>query len=110
MTFEFVITSSDREVAKPDPRLFREASGAARNSCRRDTARRGPLVYLGMSSERSRSGWERPSTEVSGAGRTGTRHGDLPGDAPPEIPRWDDLEQAEGCFSASQSVSGGLED
>ena len=94
MRFEFVITSSDYEVAKPDPKLFRAASerlGLPPND----------ILHVG----------DRWSTDVVGALSVGMgaalyrglwgRHWDRdegvvidPG-SHPEVFRWDDLGQAE---------------
>ncbi|MGA7860829.1 MAG: HAD family hydrolase [Thermoplasmata archaeon] len=98
MTFEFVITSSDREVAKPDPRLFREASerlgipaaGILHVGDRWSTDVIGALS-VGMGAALYRGLWSRHWDRDEGMATDPGTH--------PEIPRWDDLEQAEGCFS-----------
>ena len=102
MRFEFVITSSDREYAKPDSRLFQEAADRLRLPP-------GNVLHIG-------DRWE---TDVVGARSVGmaaalyrglwSRHWDRdegiatdPG-AHPEVARWDDLTQAEVCFAKGGS-------
>jgi FMN phosphatase YigB (HAD superfamily) len=94
MRFEFVITSSDWEMAKPDPRLFLEAS-------KRLGIPAGEILHIG----------DRWNTDVVGALSVGMgaalyrglwgRHWDReegvvsdPG-THPEVFRWDDLVQAD---------------
>jgi len=97
LNFEFVITSSDLEVAKPDPRLFREAAG-------RLSLAPQAVIHVG----------DRWSTDVLGALSVGMgaalytglwhRHWDReeggatdPG-TDPGVFRWDDLRQAMPLF------------
>jgi len=98
MTFEFVITSSDREIAKPDPRLFREASerlgiptaGILHVGDRWTTDVVGALS-VGMGAALYRGLWSRHWDRDEGlATDPGTN---------PQVPRWDDLAQAEDSFS-----------
>jgi FMN phosphatase YigB (HAD superfamily) len=90
MTFQFVITSSDREIAKPDPRLFAEAamrlhlppSDVLHVGDRWETDVVGALT-AGMGAALYRGLWNRQWDREEGTSTDPGTH--------PEVPRWDDL-------------------
>ncbi|MFZ0829974.1 MAG: HAD family hydrolase [Thermoplasmata archaeon] len=98
MRFEFVITSSDREYSKPDPRLFREASERLslpfaeilHIGDRWETDVVGALS-VGMGAALYRGLWSRHWDRDEGIATDPGTH--------PEVARWDDLTLAEDCFT-----------